>query len=77
MAEPDNLVLSLLRDIRTDISDFRASVDRRFAAVDSRLETVETKTDGIAVLMASAFGHLSTKISTLKDRVGGLDATRR
>ena len=83
MAEPENLVLSILREMRGEISEFRKSVDTRFDSVDgrfdaveARLEAVETKTDGLAVLLASAFGQLSHDVSALSERVDALEPAR-
>jgi hypothetical protein len=76
-------VLTILREIRADMTAFRISVDRRFDAVDSRfdavearLDAVETKTDGIAVLLASAFGHLSHGVTALSARVDALEPAK-
>ena len=70
MADPENLVLSILREMRSEMGEFRHvvesrfdGVDRRFDAVEVRLDSVETKTDGLAILLASAFGHLSHEVS--------------
>ena len=83
MADPENLVLSILREMRSEMSEFRHfvesrfdSVDRRFDGVEMRLDSVETKTDGLAILRASAFGHLSHEVSGLNARVDALDSTR-
>ena len=76
MAEPDNLVLSILREMRIEATSFRAemaafrtSVDQRFDSVEARLDSLDTKTEGIAVLLASAFGHLSHEVTALSARV--------
>jgi hypothetical protein len=76
MPEPDNLVLSILREVRVEIGEFRRSVDQRFDAVDQRfdhveqrLDSLETKTDGLAILLASTFGHLSHEMHVLTARV--------
>ena len=83
MADPENLVLSILREMRSEMSEFRQfverrfdGVDRRFDGVEMRLDSVETKTDGLAILLASAFGHLSHEVSALNARVDALDSTR-
>jgi hypothetical protein len=83
MAEPDNLVLSILREMRAEaaafraeMAEFRRSVDRRFDAVEARLDAVETKTDGLAVLLASAFGHLTHEITALSSRVDALEPAK-
>jgi hypothetical protein len=76
MPEPDSLLPSILREMRTEMSEFRAEVNRRFNGVEGRLNAVETKTDGIAVLLASTVGHLSHEMSALTTRVDALDSTR-
>jgi hypothetical protein len=84
MAEPDNLILSILREMRSEAAAFRSettarfdAIDRRFDAVEARLDAVETKTDGIAVLLASAFGHLSHEMTALSARVDALEPAKR
>jgi hypothetical protein len=83
MAEPDNLILSILREMRAEMSAFRGDVDRRFDvvdrrfdAVDERLDSVETKTDGIAVLLASVVGHFSHEVQELRVRLDRIDSTQ-
>ena len=83
MAEPDNLILSILPEMRADMAAFRSetlgrfdSIDRRFDAVEARLDAVVTKTDGIAVLLASAFGHLSHELTALSARVDALEPAK-
>jgi hypothetical protein len=83
MAEPDNLILSILREMRADMAAFRPeatarfdSIDRRFDAVEGRLDAVETKTDGLAVLLAGAFGHVSHELTALSTRVDALEPAK-
>jgi hypothetical protein len=83
MADPDNLVLSNLREMRAETAAFRSettarfdAIDKRFDAVEARLDAVETKTDGLAVLLASAFGHLTHEITALSARVDALEPAK-
>lgn len=41
MAEPSDLVLTILREMRLEIRDRFEEVDRRFNTVDKRLEDIE------------------------------------
>ncbi len=43
MVEPDNLVLTLLREMRADIDARFNAVDARFDAVDKRFEAIERR----------------------------------
>ena len=83
MAEPENLNLTILREMRAEMSAFHDAVDRRFDAVDrrfdavdERFDTVETKTDGIAVLLASVVGHFSHEVQVLRVRLDRIDSTQ-
>ncbi len=50
-AEPENLVLSLLREMRTDIAEVRSDMKSGFANVASDIHTLDAKIDTqIAVL---------------------------
>ena len=82
MAEPENLILSILREMRaeaasfrSEMNEFRVDVNRRFDGVDERLDSVETKTDGIAVLLASV-GHFSHEVQELRVRLDRIDSTQ-
>jgi hypothetical protein len=76
MAEPDNLILSILREMRADMSSFRSEMTEFRSSVDQRLEALETKTDGLAVLLAGAFGHLSHEVTALSTRVDALEPAK-
>jgi hypothetical protein len=76
MAEPENLILSILGEFRAEMSDFRTDVDRRFDSVEERLVAVETKSDGIAVLLASVAGHFSHEVQELRVRLDTIDSTQ-
>ncbi len=41
MADPQDMILPLLREMRTEIQDLGRSTDRQFAGVNERLERIE------------------------------------
>ena len=43
MADPENLVLSILREMRSEMSEFRHVVESRFDGVDRRFDAVEVR----------------------------------
>jgi hypothetical protein len=45
MAEPNNLVLAHLRELRADIGEWRAEMNTRFEAVESRLNRIGNRLD--------------------------------
>ena len=47
MAEPENLVLAHLRELRADIGEWRAEMNTRFEAVESRLGRIENRLDSM------------------------------
>jgi len=90
MAEPDNIVLVHLRELRADMGARFDEMERRFEAVDKRFEAIEKRldvmhTNGIKALR-SFIGHRSifertmasveNDISDLKQRVERLEAAR-
>ncbi len=47
MAEPQDMILPLLREIRTEIEDLGRSTERQFESVVDRLERVEGRLGNI------------------------------
>lgn len=43
MVEPDNLVLTLLRELRADIEAFRSQAEARADAIEQRLDKIERR----------------------------------
>ncbi len=50
----ENLILQILRDIRTDIAELRSDV----ATIKGDLSDVDQKVDGLAVIMTMLAGHV-------------------
>jgi hypothetical protein len=71
--EPDNLVLKLLREIRSDIVDVKAKLvehDKRFDGVDKRLDTLTaqvTYTFGVAGMANTHVGLVENRVDELAD----------
>ena len=41
MAEPENMIIPLLREIRAEITDLRQEMNSRFSSVDNRLAKID------------------------------------
>ena len=47
MAEPDNLVLAILREMRAEMDRGHEEVQAQFAAVNDRLDAMQTRLDAM------------------------------
>jgi len=72
MAEPDNLVLELLREIRADVQEIRVEL----RALTERVDTLEIKLDGLTHAVIAGFGSVVHELNDLKQRVGRLETER-
>ncbi len=87
MAEPENLVLKLLREIRADMDARFDAVDKRFDAVDKRFEAIERRLEmmhrngekalrgfiGHRAMVERTMASFEDEISNLKQRVERLE----
>ena len=73
MAEPQDLVLEVLKEIRADMRRLETKVDSGFQAVNERLGDQEIKLDGLTHAVIAGFGSLVHEIDALKERVSGLE----
>lgn len=71
--EPDNLVLSLLRDIRATLDVHTAKfvqIDKRFDAVDKRLDTLTAQVTyafGVAGMANTQAGLVDSRVDEITD----------
>ncbi|MCE7030093.1 hypothetical protein [Jiella avicenniae] len=77
--EPDNLVLQLLREIRTDVGDVKATLAKhgeRLDHIDQRLEEVHETlytVAGAAVHANVRHDTVAERLKTLEERVSRLE----
>ncbi len=79
MAEPDNLVLEILREMREGFRKVDARLDvieKRLAALEERVDTIAIKLDGLTHAMLSGFGSILRELKELDRRMTGLEAER-
>lgn len=81
MAEPDNLVLTLLREIRNDMKAGFDEVARRFDDVDRRLdghdkrfETLRQAINGESVLGRYAASEVDERLAAIEKRLDAIEA---
>jgi tetrahydromethanopterin S-methyltransferase subunit G len=71
--EPENLVLTLLRDIRSDLGDVKTKLtehDKRFDSMDKRLDTLTaqvTYSFGMAGMANTHVGVVENRVDSLED----------
>ncbi|MBV9078032.1 MAG: hypothetical protein JO048_11165 [Methylobacteriaceae bacterium] len=74
MAEPDNLVLVHLRELRADLDRLTEAVDRRFERIENRLESVRAAAFGESVLGRYAAAEVEDKLQAIERRLLALEA---
>jgi polyhydroxyalkanoate synthesis regulator phasin len=82
MSDPGNFVLSLLRELRSDIRDLDNKVDRglhdvdqRFDKLDKKLENIRQASFGESVLGRYAAAEVEERMEALEKRVSQLENT--
>ena len=70
--EPDNLVLTLLREMREENRKNFEKVDKRFDAVEHRLDAVEEQLTGMGGVIYAIYAKLMTQ----EERIEALELLR-
>jgi tetrahydromethanopterin S-methyltransferase subunit G len=80
MAEPDNLVLSLLHEMRGDMTNLRAEMATGFRAVEARLVALDDKVDSVkqaafgeSVLGRYAAAEVEERLAEIERRLQALE----
>ncbi|NJL07954.1 MAG: hypothetical protein HC900_06590 [Methylacidiphilales bacterium] len=80
MAEPDNLVLSLLREVRADLTSMRGdmaagfrAVEARIAALDIKIDSVKQAAFGESVLGRYAAAEVEERLAEIERRLAALE----
>ena len=73
MAEPDDLVLRLLRDIRTTIDRNEEANAARFDRVEKRLDNIRAAMTGESVLGRYAAAEVEERLDAIEKRLGVLE----
>ena len=90
MAEPENLVLVLLRELRAEMNARFDAVDTRFKEVDARLDAIERRLEimhqngekalrqfiGHRAMVERTMASFEQDLSILKQRVDRLETAR-
>lgn len=79
MAEPQDMVLEILKEVRADFRRLEGKVDRVDAKAEALIEKVddlEIKLDGLTHAVIAGFGSLVHELDIIKTRVTGLEAER-
>ncbi len=81
--EPENMVLLLLRELRSDMKAGLESVERRLGGVDGRLERLEKKVENIrqaqfadSLLGRYAVAEVEERLEDLTRRLEALESRR-
>ena len=76
MAEPDNLVPVLLRELRADMDQRFAQADTRFDRLEKRLENVRQAAIGESVLGRYAAAEVEERLEPIDKRLAALEKRR-
>lgn len=72
MAEPDDIVLELLRAIRADMTEVKGQVGE----LRDRMEGVETRLDGLTHVTMAGCGSVVHRLDAIEMRVSRLERER-
>jgi len=73
MAEPDNLVLTLLREMRSEMNARFDSVDERFANQDKQLESIRQALKAETILGPYAVADVDDRLEAIEKRLDALE----
>jgi len=76
LAEPDNLVPVLLRELRADMDQRFAQADTRFDRLEKRLENVRQAAIGESVLGRYAAAEVEERLEPIDKRLAALEKRR-
>ncbi len=76
MAEPDNLVLVHLREIRTEMNARFDKVDERFDRLEKKVENVKQAAFGESVLGRYAAAEVEERLEQIEKRLTALEERR-
>ena len=81
MAEPQDMILPLLREIRSEMKDGFSEVHRKFDAVDARFDRLEKRFDnlreavnGESVLGRYAAAEVEGRLEAIEKRLASLES---
>jgi tetrahydromethanopterin S-methyltransferase subunit G len=73
MAEPDNMILPLLREIRAEINGRFDSQDQRFERIEKRLDAMHRAINGESVLGRYAAAEVDERLDDIEKRLAALE----
>jgi predicted nuclease with TOPRIM domain len=83
MAEPDNLILIHLRELRSELAQFREEMREEFKRVDTRMDSMHRNGEralrgfvGHRARVERTMASFEDEITILRTRVEKLEATR-
>jgi tetrahydromethanopterin S-methyltransferase subunit G len=76
VAEPDNLVPVLLRELRADMDQRFVQADARFDRLEKRLENVRQAAIGESVLGRYAAAEVEERLEQIEKRLAALEMRR-
>lgn len=81
MADPQDMILPMLREMRAEIQDLGRNTDRQFAGVNERLERMEGRLanmreaiNGESVLGRYAAAEVEERLEAIEKRLAALES---
>lgn len=76
MAEPDNLVLSVLREMRRDIDHRFDGVDEKLASQDKKIESIRQALQAETALGRYAVVGVEERLEAIEKRLDDIETSR-
>jgi len=76
MAEPQDLVLPILRELQAELAAFRKESGQRFDKVDARIKNLNAAMAGETVLSRVLVGEYEERLETLEKKVRSLEGRK-
>jgi polyhydroxyalkanoate synthesis regulator phasin len=76
MAEPENMILRQLRDMRTSIDRNAEATTERFDRIDKRLDNIRQAITGESVLGRYAAAEVEERLAAIEKRLSDLEQHR-
>ncbi len=73
MAEPKDLVLPILREIRADVREVRTEMNERFAVVDAKLEKIDARQKNFSNALTADTMMSKFVTGDFEERIGALE----
>ena len=76
MAEPNDMIIPMLREMREEAADFRASIERRLEKIEGNQRSYKQALVADTMMSKFMVGDFEERIHALEDKVDALTKKR-